>query len=330
MKNVMYVVVIAVLLTLILSQFSGRLPYVYPYIQKPVGKYVENVHKTDGVVDAVITWVDSSNREWQRQKALYYSGGDKEDIRFPDTQYPDIELETCILSILKFGKFFRRIYIVTSDNMVPKCIFSNQKIAKSGKIRLVSHSEIWPKEHLSALPVFNSHAIEANLHRIPGLAEKFVYFNDDMYLVRETRPELWFSGDNILVQKMNRSIRDKASVFGTVWTNMANLYKPVNQIWHGPYPLTKSAMENAEKTVPTHWLHTLHNRFRSFSDLAPVGYTTNHALKNNTAYLATVPIKLEYFEGDFVEPRDDSDVVCINLTSDIKKSIDNFRKSVLI
>ena len=32
------------------------------------------------------------------------------------------------------------------------------------------------------LPTFSSPAIEANLHRIPGLSEHFLYFNDDVFL----------------------------------------------------------------------------------------------------------------------------------------------------
>jgi hypothetical protein len=32
------------------------------------------------------------------------------------------------------------------------------------------------------LPTFSSPAIEANLHRIAGLSEHFLYFNDDVFL----------------------------------------------------------------------------------------------------------------------------------------------------
>ena len=42
------------------------------------------------------------------------------------------------------------------------------------------------------LPVFNSRAIEINLHRIPGLAEQFVYFNDDMFITKPVTKEDFF------------------------------------------------------------------------------------------------------------------------------------------
>ena len=33
------------------------------------------------------------------------------------------------------------------------------------------------------------------MHRIPGLAENFVYFNDDMFLIKKVRPEQYFKND---------------------------------------------------------------------------------------------------------------------------------------
>ena len=55
---------------------------------------------------------------------------------------------------------------------------------------VVPHAEIMPAD---ALPTFNSHAIETSLHHIPGLAEHWLYFNDDFFLGRPLRPEALFS-----------------------------------------------------------------------------------------------------------------------------------------
>src|SRR5699024_11887277 len=46
-----------------------------------------------------------------------------------------------------------------------------------------------------ALPVFNSHAIESQLHHIPGLSERYVYLNDDIFFLRPTDPSLFFTGN---------------------------------------------------------------------------------------------------------------------------------------
>ena len=58
------------------------------------------------------------------------------------------------------------------------------------RVNVVDHGEILPAD---ALPTFNSHAIETALHRIPGLAEHLLYFNDDFFLGRPIRPEALFS-----------------------------------------------------------------------------------------------------------------------------------------
>ena len=42
------------------------------------------------------------------------------------------------------------------------------------------------------LPTFNINSIELNLHRIKGLSEHFVFFNDDMFLIDSVRPEDFF------------------------------------------------------------------------------------------------------------------------------------------
>ena len=57
-------------------------------------------------------------------------------------------------------------------------------------VTVVPHAEIMPAD---ALPTFNSHAIETSLHHVPGLAEHWLYFNDDFFLGRPLRPEALFS-----------------------------------------------------------------------------------------------------------------------------------------
>ena len=48
-------------------------------------------------------------------------------------------------------------------------------------VNVVLHKDIMPEGHL---PTCNSSMIEMFLHRIPGLTERFLYFNDDMYTVK--------------------------------------------------------------------------------------------------------------------------------------------------
>lgn len=50
----------------------------------------------------------------------------------------------------------------------------------------MTHQEIF--ENRSHLPTFSSPAIESNIYRIPGLSDKFLYFNDDVFLGEEVWP----------------------------------------------------------------------------------------------------------------------------------------------
>ena len=59
------------------------------------------------------------------------------------------------------------------------------------KVTIVRSEEFFADT--SVLPTHNSHAVEAQLHRIEGLAEHFLYSNDDMFFGRPVAPELFFS-----------------------------------------------------------------------------------------------------------------------------------------
>jgi hypothetical protein len=45
----------------------------------------------------------------------------------------------------------------------------------------------------SHLPTFSSPAIESHLHRIPGLADNFLYLNDDVMLGRPIFPDDFYT-----------------------------------------------------------------------------------------------------------------------------------------
>ena len=53
----------------------------------------------------------------------------------------------------------------------------------------MDHKDYIPENFL---PTFNSHTIEHNFHRIKGLSEHFVAFNDDMFINAPIEPEYYF------------------------------------------------------------------------------------------------------------------------------------------
>src|SRR5438445_117204 len=75
-----------------------------------------------------------------------------------------------------YAPFVRNVYLVTMDQ-TPAWLNVDHP-----KLTVVSHSDIYADR--AALPTFNSSSIETQLHHIDGLAEHFLYFNDDVFLGR--------------------------------------------------------------------------------------------------------------------------------------------------
>jgi hypothetical protein len=157
---------------------------------------------TEQHIDAVISWVDGNDPAHRRRRAEVMSdeghavaeplstGADS--TRFVDNG----ELRYTIYSIRKFAPWIRTIYLIT-DNQVPD-FFSAEELDRLGVV-IVDHRVIF-EGYEWALPTFNSRSIETVVWRIPGLSERFVYFNDDFILVSEVSREDFFVDDKLVVR----------------------------------------------------------------------------------------------------------------------------------
>lgn len=136
-------------------------------------------------IDFVITWVDGSDQAWLRQKSEHVGEVLTNDSQSDDrARYEDWGLlKFWFRGIEKYAPWVRKIHFVTWGH-VPEWLNVDHP-----KLNIVKHSDYIPEEYL---PTFSSHPIELNLHRIKDLAEQFIYFNDDMFLIRETEPSDFF------------------------------------------------------------------------------------------------------------------------------------------
>lgn len=133
-------------------------------------------------IDVVILWVDGSDPEWLAEKRKYLPPAEADSDSA--NRYRDWGLlPYWFRAIEKFTPWVRTVHFVTWGH-VPAFLNRN-----APKLHIVRHDEFIPAEYL---PTFSSHAIEMNIHRIPGLAEHFVYFNDDMFLLRPMEQEDFF------------------------------------------------------------------------------------------------------------------------------------------
>ena len=143
-------------------------------------------------IDAVITWVDGSEPNYQRKLKEHLSNNDRIKRQYLQAN----EINLCVASIVKYAPFIRKIFIVT-DKQSPN-LDSVKHIVSKEKIEIVDHEEIF-RDNIEFLPTFNIRSIDALLFKIKDLSEKFIYFNDDMFLVKKTNPEDWFVGDKAVL-----------------------------------------------------------------------------------------------------------------------------------
>ena len=138
------------------------------------------------LIDFVLIWVDGNDPKWQKEKQQYDVSSDSDNriIRYRDWGL----LKYWFRGIERFTPWINKIHFVTWGHIPEWLNVDNPKL------NIVKHSDFIPKEYL---PTFSSHTIELNLHRIKGLSEKFVYFNDDTFMIDYASKNYFFSKNGL-------------------------------------------------------------------------------------------------------------------------------------
>jgi hypothetical protein len=156
-------------------------------------------------VDAVITWVDGNDPKLKAKHRKYFDVDESDDVT-STTRFADCnEIYYCISAIINNAPFINRIFIVTDDQVPPviKQISDRFGPATASRISVIDHKEIFAG-YEEFLPTFNSTSIESVLHRIPGLSDKYVYFNDDFIIAKPLTEEDFFVGNRPVLRGMWR------------------------------------------------------------------------------------------------------------------------------
>jgi len=277
-------------------------------------------------VDVVYTWVDGADPGWRRRRdeaAGNATGAHRSataDSRFTSRD----ELRYSLRSLEAYAGWFGRVHLVT-DGQVPRWLDTAHP-----RVQVVSHREIFRDP--SVLPVFNSHAIESQLHRVPGLSERYLYLNDDVFLGRPVRPELFFdaNGCNRFFLSTARippglPSADDLPVDAAAKQNRELLVRrfgraPSFKLQHVPHPQHRSVVEQIEAEYPQELAAVARSRFRSPADLS-VASSLQHFWAYETG--RAVPGRLDYLYVDLADPdlalqlyglgrRRDRDVFCLN------------------
>lgn len=300
--------------------FRGRCAF-------PVANTLETLAEP---VDIVFTWVDGSDPSWLadfRRTASAVGRRLDESALDPARYRNRDELRYSLRSVWAYCGWVRKIWVVTAGQ-IPEWFVDGS----DARVTFVDHAEIMPAD---ALPTFNSHAIEASLHHIDGLAEHFVYFNDDVFVGRPLRPEAFFT-PNGLARVFQSGARvpgyeddstlavDTAALrgrellqtrFGRVVT-----HKPL----HSPHPLRRSTLFEVDATFADFVHRTVHSQFRSPTDLSvAASFGQHYGIAVESSVFGDIRSEYVHVESarltlhlNRIRLGDDVDTFCINETQD--------------
>lgn len=260
-------------------------------------------------IDFVVTWVDGSDKAWRKEKASYKPETETDDS---EERYRDWGLlRYWFRAVEEFAPWVRTVHFITCGHL-PEWLNT-----ECPKLHIVKHEDYIPKEFL---PVFNSNVIEIYMHRIEGLAEHFVYFNDDFFLTKKAVPEDFFKNGkpcdmlafqpvvaNPLNPVMSHLFLNNSLVLCKYFDKRENVrkypgnyfkigYPPLYFFYnllemvfplytgfytvHGPSPFLKSTFETVWEKEEEALTRMSANRFRSENDLTPYLFREWQKLSN--------------------------------------------------
>ncbi|MBU2928973.1 Stealth CR1 domain-containing protein [Winogradskyella psychrotolerans] len=259
----------------------------------------------DYPIDAVILWVDGNDEKHKAKMLPFIEDKTRVNAEKFRTRYDHVnEIQYTIDSILKYAPYVRNIHIIT-DNQIPDFL-KNSKDGTYKKVSIVDHKVVF-KDYEDYLPTFNCRPIETCLFRIPGLAEHFIYFNDDFFLINDTKPSDFFkNGLPILRGKWLKFDKDifykkfKKPRVGhkSIQQNAARLagFNKYYNFKHTPHPLRKSTFETYFEANEDVLIENIKHRFRKTSQFTPQGLANHLEIKNKTCYFKD-DLQLMYFRS---------------------------------
>jgi hypothetical protein len=251
----------------------------------------EKYEKKNIDIDIVYTWVQSSDPE----RYTYLSKLNKKDTNLSKFRYKNSEeLKYSLRSVEKYCPWVRKIYIVVKDGQIPPFINFNNP-----KIKLVNHSEIMP---YTALPTFNSIAIETCIHKIQGLSDIYLYFNDDFFVNDYISLKEIFNGkpminikyplyfDNNLEYKMDENFDFTKNYNNTIYiaNKLLNMKTKIKlphtpSVCYKPWEIEiENFLKNTKYKNTNLWDYNVHSKFRKNDNIAlNNGFRTMYYIKKD-------------------------------------------------
>ncbi|GAA4364865.1 stealth conserved region 3 domain-containing protein [Paeniglutamicibacter cryotolerans] len=234
---------------------------------------VPNILDFDAPVDLVYTWVDGADAQWQDERAHALAAVDTtllptaaDAVRYSSND----ELKYSLRSVEAFLPWVNHIYLVMGQQ--PPVWLNTDHPG----LTVVDHAEIFA--NTGNLPTFNSHAIEAQLHRIRELSEHFIYMNDDVFFGKPVSPSLFFTRGGqtrfqLSTQRFETEVGRALPVDVAALNNSELLQvefgvQSTLKFKHVAHPQRRSVLERIEARHPVEVATTVSSKFRGTNDLS--------------------------------------------------------------
>lgn len=206
-------------------------------------------------IDFIIPWVDGSDPVWDQSRRQWEGTDNETGLRkwnIGESRYRDWELlRYWFRGVEKYAPWVNKVYFI-SDHQLPVWLNTGHP-----KLVCVNHDDYIPEKYL---PTFSSHCIELNLHRISGLSDRFVYFNDDTFLLKGVQPEDYFKNGLPCDSAIMKPVRMEQN---GIRAEINDLYA-IN---------SRFSMMNVIKADPFKWINCRYGS-RLFSTLLMLPYNT--------------------------------------------------------
>ena len=232
--------------------------------------------ENDGKTDIVITYVDFECVKWQEAykhhiETVYDPTVHTADSATKNRFVNHGELRYLLRAIAHHMPWIRHVFLVVDDELVVPAWISQE-------VKIVRHKEIFLGAHRACLPTFNSQAIETVLHKIKGISDPFIYFNDDVFIGRPIqRTDLIQESRIAIIPTESRSktgIPDVSEYgYRCAWKNVNTLldnhfgttvrYK----LEHAPFVVSPRIMKKLWKVFNTEMESTVRSQFRAVTDV---------------------------------------------------------------
>jgi len=164
---------------------------------EPEWEWVKNI-------SIVYTWVDGNDIDFLDIKSKYNGGFREYNSRDRSAD----ELRYSIRSLTEYLPWHNGTLYILTNSQIPKWLDTSNP-----RVKLVFHKDVFP-EHIT--PTYDSSTIELYLDKIPGITERFIYFNDDFFVNNYIHPAYFFTSKTFYPKiyrkdeaKLKRSYIDK-------------------------------------------------------------------------------------------------------------------------